>query len=506
MKTRRRLGTAKTRVSRWPWPVRGRRSRTETRGSILIATLWVIIALTGLVLALSVRTRADALAEANRAAAMQAAAAERGAEQFLLAVVDQKMQDRVNEETDFTSNISMQALPIGNCYVWVIRPTYNDGQMSNADQTYSYGLTDEMAKLNLNTAPYNILQWLPGMTQEMAASIVVWRGGADPTGTGAGNGYYESLPDPYRAKEAPFESVDELYLVEGFTPFVLYGYDANHNGVLDPAEVRAMQSGGTAGMPTAVFGNSTAANRGLFPFVTVLPPAAGGGIGGNNPSTQIANVNPVNETQLRTVLTNVLGSARANQILHRIMRRRGPTRFSNVFAFYYASGMTPVEFTKVYPRLTAGGSLKVNIMTAPARVLTCLPGLQNNAGLVSSILAQRQAQLQSTTDPTNLAWLVTLPELRAALINTLGNYITGASTVYSADIVAVTAHARAYDRCRIIIQAGNGVTTNSKIIYREDLTSDGWPLDPNIRQALRSGQPPPVTPAPGLARQGLGPL
>ncbi len=460
-------------------------------GSILIATLWVIIALTGLVITLSVRMRADALAQANRAAAMRAAAAERGAEQFLLAVVDQKMQNLASGQLDLTSEISMQAVPLGSCYIWVIQPTYNDGQSTDADQTYSFGLTDELGKLNLNTATANMLQWLPGVTPQMAASIIVWRGGVDPTGLGAGNGYYETLPDPYRAKQAPFESVDELYLVQGFTPFVLYGYNTDHTGVLNSSELQAMQTGANTGSLGLALSRTPASPRGLFPFVTALPADVGGGSSTGSPS--IAKVNPVNEAQVRRVLTSQLGAGRANQILSRIVTFRGPTRFANVFAFYYASGLTPAEFTKVYPHLTAGGSLKVNIMTAPPEVLACLPGLRNNPNLVSTILTQRQAQLQSTTDPTNLAWLVTLPELRASLTNALGDYITGESTIYSADIVAVTSHARAYDRCRILIQAGNGSSTNSRIIYRQDVTSDGWPLPAAIRQALRAGQPPPIT-------------
>ncbi|MBE0596320.1 MAG: general secretion pathway protein GspK, partial [Desulfuromonadales bacterium] len=39
--------------------------------------------------------------------------------------------------------------------------------------------------------------------------------------TGAETAYYERLENPYRAKNAPFDSLDELTLVRGFTPEVL---------------------------------------------------------------------------------------------------------------------------------------------------------------------------------------------------------------------------------------------------------------------------------------------
>ncbi len=469
----------------------GRRSRSEN-GSILILTLWVIIALTALVLVVGVEARSAALVQANRTAGMQALAAERGAEQLLLAMVDQKMYDRVEQQTDQTDDISLQAVPLGNCYIWVLTPSYDDGQNPDADETWSYGLTNEMAKLDINTAPYSMLQWLPGVSNAMAASIVTWRGAADPTGMGATSTYYESLPVPYDAKQGPFESVQELLMVEGFTPQVLWGFDTNHNGVLDQAEINAAQASGESLDP----GSGT--NRGLFPYVSALPAGAGQvGVSGNNPATEIANVN--NLTQLRTVLTNVLGGGQADQILGRIAGGGPGTHFDNVFAFYFASGMTPQQFTQVYPRLTANnqGPL-VDIMKAPPQVLNCLPGLQNNTSLVQSIISQREAQLQSTTDPTNIAWLVTIPQLRTALVNTLGDFITGASTVYGGDIVAVTHNGRAFCRYRIIIEAGNGTSTYAKIIYRENITGDGWPLPRAIRTALREGQPPPVAQASGM--------
>lgn len=129
--------------------LRGRRSRAEN-GSILILTIWVIIALTALVLVVGVEARTAALVQANRTAGMQALAAERGAEQLLLAMVDQKMYDRVEQQTDQTDDMSLQAVPLGNCYVWVLTPSYDNGQNPDADETYSYGLTDEMEKLDIN--------------------------------------------------------------------------------------------------------------------------------------------------------------------------------------------------------------------------------------------------------------------------------------------------------------------------------------------------------------------
>ena len=46
----------------------------------------------------------------------------------------------------------------------------------------------------------------------------------------------KSLTPPYSARNAALESLDELLLVQGVTPQLLYGEDANRNGLLDPNE------------------------------------------------------------------------------------------------------------------------------------------------------------------------------------------------------------------------------------------------------------------------------
>lgn len=41
--------------------------------------------------------------------------------------------------------------------------------------------------------------------------------------SGAEDDYYQSLPNPYKAKNAPFDTVEELLLVKGVTPDILFG-------------------------------------------------------------------------------------------------------------------------------------------------------------------------------------------------------------------------------------------------------------------------------------------
>ena len=96
---------------------------------------------------------------------------------------------------------------------------------------YSYRITDEAARLNLNLATPDVLRrLLTEVGVEQAARDVIvdsiqdWR---DPNEehrlNGAESDYYLSLPVPYRSKNAGFDSVDELLQVRGVTPGIFHG-------------------------------------------------------------------------------------------------------------------------------------------------------------------------------------------------------------------------------------------------------------------------------------------
>jgi DNA uptake protein ComE-like DNA-binding protein len=106
-----------------------------------------------------------------------------------------------------------------------------------------YGLIDESAKLNLNAVlsfevdedqSRDTLLPIPGMTEEIADCILDFVDEDDePRVYGAESEFYQGLQPPYYPKNGPLETLDELLLVAGVTPQLLYGEDANRNGLLD---------------------------------------------------------------------------------------------------------------------------------------------------------------------------------------------------------------------------------------------------------------------------------
>lgn len=163
-----------------------------------------------------------------------------------------------------------QAIAVSNqdssnvCNFSVVAPDLNENGMLSGIR---FGLQDESARLNLNTlivldensegllaalslisdpasaeeVPTSIasslLMSLPGMTEEISDSILDWLDEDDePRPYGAEVEYYSGLPTPYEPTNGPINSVEELLLVSGMTPTLLFGADSNRNGMLDPDE------------------------------------------------------------------------------------------------------------------------------------------------------------------------------------------------------------------------------------------------------------------------------
>jgi general secretion pathway protein K len=101
-------------------------------------------------------------------------------------------------------------------------------------------ITDESGKVDINRASEVILRGLfrgLGLEEEDADiavdSILDWKDADDLHRLhGAESDYYMSLPNPYKAKDAGFETLEELIMIRGITPEILYG-EVGKRGVID---------------------------------------------------------------------------------------------------------------------------------------------------------------------------------------------------------------------------------------------------------------------------------
>ncbi|MBI3912146.1 MAG: general secretion pathway protein GspK [Armatimonadetes bacterium] len=97
-------------------------------------------------------------------------------------------------------------------------------------------LQDECAKIDLNTADRETLLRLPGFTEELADAVIAWRASSGQSGYSTEfDSQYQSQQPPYEAAHRPFQSVEELLLVQGMSAEMLYG-TALRQERLSPAE------------------------------------------------------------------------------------------------------------------------------------------------------------------------------------------------------------------------------------------------------------------------------
>jgi type II secretory pathway component PulK len=338
---------------------------------------------------------------------------------------------------------------------------------------------------------------LPGMTSELAASIIDWRDEDDEiTDGGAESEYFLLLSDPYECKNGPLETVEEILLIKGASKELLYGEDTNLNGILDDNE----NDGDESDPPDNRNGRL---EPGFYDYVTVYSTEAGTsteeeadstetgmdqgaqGAEGEMPSegggqTGQINVNDAaSRGDLQSLLETIVSVERALEIMGNISTNPD---YSNILDFYDQSGMTAEEFEQIGDQLTTGDeesqSGLVNVNTASREVLLCLPGLEEQD--VDALISYRE----SNSDLTSVSWVTqALDSVKATAI---GSYITVNSYQYSADIICLSGNGRAYKRYRAVfdMQAGS-----PQIIYWKSMTDLGWPLEKEIVATLRKGKP-----------------
>lgn len=232
-----------------------RRQRDDRNGSILLLVLVVVAVLT-----LGAYTFSDMMVGEVEATAMfgrqaeSRAFADSGVELVAAIISNPSSTDDENiyHNPGRFQGVTLRSgdTPRGRGMFSILAPIETDPKASGV----RFGLIDECSKINLNaitgygldeTAARLLLLYLPNMTEDIADAILDWLDDDDtPRLYGVESEYYESLSPPYKAANGGFKSLDELLQVAGVTPELLYGEDANRNGLLDPNE-----DDGDASMP-----------------------------------------------------------------------------------------------------------------------------------------------------------------------------------------------------------------------------------------------------------------
>jgi general secretion pathway protein K len=192
------------------------------RGIVLLLVLWILSVLMVIAMSFSFITRTDAYS---------ALAFKEGVENKFLAEagIERGIMELVYRSVNGGQAITLEGMEVlktdGRAY---------NGKLGNG--SYRYRVTDESGKININAltdASGIVMKNLlihSGVSTENADvivdSILDWKDADDLHRlNGAESDYYLSLPNPYRAKDAPFDTLEELLLVRGVTPEILFGSD-----------------------------------------------------------------------------------------------------------------------------------------------------------------------------------------------------------------------------------------------------------------------------------------
>jgi DNA uptake protein ComE-like DNA-binding protein len=431
---------------------------------VLIIVLWVAFGLVSIALYFADSMSAELRASDNRVCGLAADQAIEGAERYINYILTTYATNGVMPDL---TEYKAEAVPIGDAHFWIIG---RDPSGTPSTEPH-FALIDEGSKLNLNYVRTNVLVNLPNMTTDFAQAIIDWR---NTNGPGLSSVDYAQLG--YVPKSAPFETVDELRLVYGSSIDLLVGDDINRNGVLDENETDENHNGQVA--------------PGVFEYVTVFSREPNI----HSDGTVFTNVN--NQAMIRPLLQAQFGASRANQILSRFtVTSRGPNgatvrrqvTVNNLLQFYLQSGMTSTEFAQIANGVTTTTAPysygRVNVNTASATVLSCLPGM--DLGTAQQLVNYR---IQNPNNLGSIAWIVDALGAGNTAVQSLaqGDYITTRSYQFTADIAALGAYGRGYRRTRFVFDLSSGTV---QIVYRQDLSRLGWALGKNVRVAWLENEP-----------------
>ena len=450
------------------------RAIRRTRGSTFVIVLWISFGLVSMALYFANSMSSELRASDNRVSGVAAEQGIEGAARYVNYIL-------ANQPTngflpDLTTYVS-EAGRIGDARYWLIGRDTNSSLNGIPPTEVTFGLIDEASKLNLNTASSNmlvsLLQNLPRANADIATAILDWR---DTNGGTIYQTYYATRPQPYQSKNGPFESVDEVRLLYGGDADTLVGEDINRNGILDPNETDSNHNGQ---LEPGVLEYVTVYSREPNTYSNGIPRVSLRGVTANGP--------------LRRLLQNALDSTKASRIMNTLFPPNSsgnppttPRSFESPLDFFVLAGnsLSSDDFAKIADALTTVATNnayidgRININTAGAEVLACLPGISDTPDLAQTLITYRQSNPDKLG---SIAWVADALSQNTSALRDLrtNDCITVRSYQFTADIAALGPNGRGYHRTRYIFDTADG---SPKIVYRQDLTHLGWALGRQVRQ------------------------
>ena len=391
-----------------------------------------------------------------------------------------------------------------------------------------YGLEDLSTRLNMNILPMaeqllpgagrTLLMGLPGMTEDIADAILDWIDeDTEVREFGAESESYVG----YLPKDGSLDSVEELLLVRGVTPRLLFGIDTNRNGMVEQHELEQEVSGvtSTAEDTGAVDITAEGMQRGWSGFLTLHSQEKN--------TTSLGQrrifVNNDNLQELFTQLSDVFNEEWAVFIVayrqsgasdgggtgesaagHELDFEQEPQeQLSQVLDLIgkqvqarFANEEQPVLLQSPFPDEQVAMNLylpllmdalsvnesatipgRININQAPRTILQGIPGMTEE--LVEQIIQKRAVELDPENEDPNLkfeSWLLTTGIVTLDQMKSLMPFVTAGGDVFQAQVVGYFEDGGAASRTEAVFDTTGKIP---RVVFWRDIShlGRGYPLE-----------------------------
>ncbi len=354
-----------------------------------------------------------------------------------------------------------------------------------------FGLTDEASKLNLNEATAEMLEKLPRMTPYLVEGLLDFLDSDDtPRPEGAEQEYYSALPTPYRIANGPLATLDELLLVRGFTPALLYGEDANWNFLLDANEDDA-----DAQFPPD--NKDGKLDCGVRPYLTVKSYDLNQDnnkaprVNLNEPTPESKGSSKMGTYEIPPALVTYLEAMQRHQVKVEqpadLLEAKGKFKNEEGKEVELESGVGKEQLPLVLDHYTTQSELRqpglINVNTASAAVLKTLPGMDE--ALADSFVAARR-NLRPEQRQTS-AWLYQEGLVDSSQFKKLSPYVTARAFQFHCHVVGYGVPSGRY---RVLETIFDVAGQQPAIIYLRDITRLGLPfrIDSNTESEIGSSE------------------
>jgi type II secretory pathway component PulK len=449
------------------------------------------------------------------------------ARQFLdRAATDQQTAGGIYDNSTRFANqlVADDTVPRNRGRFSVIAPRIEDRSVTGI----RYGLQDESARINLatildydkssgsggssssNTTAKQMLMGLPGMTDEIADSILDWIDSDDtPREQGAERDYYSTLQPPYAPRNGAPVSIDELLMIRGVTPELLYGLDAARmglsSGTSDSSSIAGVDnSDGSMDHGWAAYLTlwsaestvkadgtkkidlngkdlkklyddlSTAIDQPMAEFIVAFRMGGGAADGGGHLDTSKLGTG---KTKIKTMLDLVGASVPLTRPNSQNGQPQSPVQLKSPLS--NDSGALNNYLPKLFDNCTVDSGKaaagRININQAPRVVLMCIPGMTSDVAdqIISSRLLD-PANPNGRENRSCPAWPLIEGLVDIAKMKSFMSYVTAGGSVYRAQVIGSFDKGSPTSRLEVVFDATKKPT---RVLFWRDVShlNGGFP-------------------------------